>query len=449
MNASAALRLSTRTTRTKYALAAHRVAGRRTFQRFQTTSSSSSSSSGASYGSSHIAAGVAGGTVVLLGGYMYYYFSGAKAAVDASRTASQYYQETKAAIASKAPKSPNEALDYLRDVARSYLVIIPGARPHVDAAFDTIDELRSSHGDDVNRIISDGYDEVRVVIKDSGSMDAATAMKVLDVLRRRSAELEELGKKAGKNAFGSLSEKYPQLSDKLGGGYEEFKRLAESKGPEAKKLYDETSGQIKDIFSKGFTQDSIDEARRLIQSKTSEIRKFAQSSSQEAWDRALKEATPYLDKVPEIKQLLNDNRDKFIAAGAATLTSGSSSYQEIFARIKDAAQGDLAKNKDKVDELRKLVEEKAREAETQGSKQLERGWESLQDWIRMMPGGDDALERIPDVKVFVKVSQERGEDAKKLAKETYEAVLQVLEEKGKKAKQLSEEVKDDTKKKSS
>ncbi len=163
----------------------------------------------------------------------------------------------------------------------------------------------------------------------------------------------------------------------------------------------------------------------------------------------MKEATPYLDKVPEIKQLLNDNRDKFIAAGAATLTGGSSSYQEIFAQIKDAAQGDLAKNKDKVDELRKLVEEKAREAETQGSKQLERGWESLQDWIRMMPGGDDALERMPDVKVFVKVSQERGEDAKKLAKETYEAVLQVLEEKGKKAKQLSEEVKDDTKKKSS
>ena len=59
------------------------------------------------------------------------------------------------------------------------------------------------------------------------------------------------------------------------------------------------------------------------------------------------------------------------------------------------------------------------------------------------------MKRMPDVKVFVKVSQERSEDAKKLAKETYEAVLQVLEEKGKKAKQLSEEVKKDTKNRSS
>ena len=128
----------------------------------------------------------------------------------------------------KVLESPNEALDYLRDVARSYLVVIPGARPHVDAAFDTIDELRDTHGEDVNRIVSDGYEEVRVIIKDSGSMDAGTAMKILDVLRRRSAELEELGKKAGKDAFGSLSEKYPQLSEKLGGGYEEFKKLAQS-----------------------------------------------------------------------------------------------------------------------------------------------------------------------------------------------------------------------------
>ena len=146
------------------------------------------------------------GKLTATAGYMYYHFSGAKKAVDASRAASQYYQETKAAIASKAPKSPNEALDYLRDVARSYLVVIPGARPHVDAAFDTIDELRDTHGEDVNRIVSDGYEEVRVIIKDSGSMDAGMAMKILDVLRRRSAELEELGKKAGKDAVENAEE---------------------------------------------------------------------------------------------------------------------------------------------------------------------------------------------------------------------------------------------------
>ncbi|KAI0769674.1 hypothetical protein BD413DRAFT_476947 [Trametes elegans] len=443
---ASALRTSSRSA-PSYAFAARRVAGRRTIQRFQSTTSGSQ---GSAFGASHVAAGVAGGAVVLLGGYTWYRVSGVKKAVDTSRAASDYYQQTKAAIAEKAPKNPNEALDYLRGVAREYLVVIPGARPHVDAVFDTIDELRESHGDDVNRIVGDGYEEVRVIVQDAGSgLDVATALKVFDVLRKRSGELQELGQKAGKDAFGTLSQKYPQLSEKLGGGYDELRRLAEAKGPEAKKLYDETRTQIQEIFSKGFSQEGIDQARELIQSKTSQVRKIAQSSAQDAWNQALKEAGPYLDKVPEIKQLLTENQDKFIAAGAATLTGGSSSTQEIFKRIKESAQGDNAKNKEKVKELRDFVQKKAEEAEEQGSARLERGWESLQDWIRTMPGGEDALKRVPDVKVFVKVSQDRREDAKKLAQETYEAVLEVLEEKGKKAKQLADDVKHDTNKKSS
>ncbi len=86
------------------------------------------------------------------------------------------------------------------------------------------------------------------------------------------------------------------------------------------------------------------------------------------------------------------------------------------------------------------MQAKAREAEEQGRKQLEQGWMSLQDWMRTMLGGEDALKRIPDVKVLMQV---RSEDAQKLVEETYEAVLQVLEEKGKKAKKLSEDVKED------
>ncbi|KAI0743833.1 hypothetical protein C8Q80DRAFT_1183375 [Daedaleopsis nitida] len=425
-------------------LAARRVAGRRTFQRFQSTSGTPPPS----YGASHVVAGVGGGAVVLLGGYAYYHMSGAKKAVDASRTVSAYYQQTKDAVAANAPNSPNEALTQLRNFAQSYLVMIPGARSHIDAVFDTVDQLHESHGEEVDRLVSGTYQELRDIVRDANTVDAAMAMKILEVLRKRSSELQELGKKAGKDAFGSLSEKYPQLSEKLGGGYDEFKKLVEAHGPEAKKMYEDTSRQISEIFSKGFSQDSIDQARRLIQSKTEELRKVAQSSSQAAWDGALKEAAPYLDKFPELKQLLNENADKFIAAGAATMTGGSSGTQEVFARIKEAAQGDL-KNKDKMKELRDFVQAKARDAEDSGSQQLERGWESLQQWIRAMPGGEDALKRMPDVKVFVKVSQEKSEDAKKLAKETYEAVLEVLEEKGKKAKRLSEEVQQDAKKSSS
>ena len=188
--------------------------------------------------------------------------------------------------------------------------------------------------------------------------------------------------------------------------------------------------------------------QRLIQTKTNELRERARASAQDAWNSALNDASPYLEQLPEIKQLLTDNADKFISAGAATLAGGRVDTQELFARIKDAAQGHAEKDKEKMRELREFVQSHARDAQEGGTRSLERGWKSLQEWVRSMPGGEDALQRMPDLKVLVNVSQDHRDEAKKLARETYEDILRVLEDKSKKAKRLSEDVKEDTKRSS-
>ena len=393
-------------------------------------------------------------------GYAWYRLSGAKKAVESYNVAARYYEQTKRAFVENAPKDPSEALSRLRSFARSYLIVIPGARPHVDTAFDTIDELRDEHGNEVDRIVGGGYEEVRIVIRDAKAMDLATAVRVLNVLRRRSGELEELERRASSGVFESLARKYTQVSETLGVGYEEFKRLAQAKGPEAKKVFDDMGKQvckrvrmvqvgnsleltvhlqIREIFRKGFSQEAIDQARELIQSKTYEVRRIAQDSSQKAWDRSVKEASPYLNKLPEIRQILNDSASNFVSAGAAGVADATAGTQELFSRIKDATRTDVLKDEKKMKELRDYVVHKAHEAEEQRSRQFERGWRSLQDWIRSMPGGDEALQRLPDMQVFVVVSRDRGDEAEELTKETYEEILRVLEEKGKKAKQLAED----------
>ncbi|KAI1796422.1 hypothetical protein LXA43DRAFT_987579 [Ganoderma leucocontextum] len=435
------LRVTSKTVLGRSPVVARRGINNRVFQRFQPSLArlGTGLSSLASYDPSYLAAGVAGGTVVLLGGYTWYHFSDAKKVVDSYDIAAKYYEQTKHAFVDNAPKDPSAAFNQLRNFAQSYLIIIPGARPHVDAAFDTIDELRDEHGNEVDRIVGDGYEEVRIIIRDADSIDTPTAMRVLDVLRRRSAELEELGRRVGSGAFESLARKYPQVSENLGVGYEEFKRLAQAKGPEAKKVFDDASKQIREIFRQGFSQDSLNQARELIQSKTYEVRRIAQASSQEAWDRSIRESSPYLNKLPEIRQILSNNASNFVSAGAASFSEVTSGTEELFSRLKDAAQTDILKNENKMKELRDHVLQKAREAEEERSRQFERGWRSLQEWIRSMPGGDEALQRLPDMRVFVQVSGDGRDGAKGLAKETYEEILRVLEEKGKKAKQLSEE----------
>ncbi len=55
------------------------------------------------------------------------------------------------------------------------------------------------------------------------------------------------------------------------------------------------------------------------------------------------------------------------------------------------------------------------------------------------------LKKVPHIKDFMDVASQRGEDAKALAKETYQDILKILEEKGQKAKKLSEKTKSEAK----
>ena len=115
--------------------------------------------------------------------------------------------------------------------------------------------------------------------------------------------------------------------------------------------------QIKKLFSSGFSPDKVNEAQQLIESKTSEVREAVGGASQEAWNEALEEAAPYLDKLPDIRKLLEENASAFMAAGL----SQESAAREVLARVKDAAQGDVAKSKEKLQELKSFVQKKVEE----------------------------------------------------------------------------------------
>ena len=53
--------------------------------------------------------------------------------------------------------------------------------------------------------------------------------------------------------------------------------------------------------------------------------------------------------------------------------------------------------------------------------------------------------KVPNLEAVPKLANERSQEAKKLAEETFTDVLNVLNEKGKKAKALTEKTKDDAK----
>ncbi|KAG8924398.1 hypothetical protein FRC02_010455 [Tulasnella sp. 418] len=335
--------------------------------------------------------------------------------------------------------------------------MIPGASSYVDASFDTLDELRQTHGEEVNAIVQKTYDDIKKVVG-KGQMDFKTASEVVSILQRQGSQLLDLANKAGQDIIGPVLDKHPEVKEKLGGSWEDIQRLTRDVGnsevaSQAKKIADDTKRRLADIFQSGFSPESISKAKDLVETKSKEIKQLMEKAGKEAWEKGSKEYQKYLDKAPdEVKKVLSPDGDSI-----KTLLSGSggvAAATTIWAKVKEIGSSKAGFDEKNAKELKDLVEQKVREAKDSASSSstfksinLDSIWKHAQGWLKSVPGGEKALEQVQDIDVSAlsKVVQSRSQDAEKLAQETYSEILQVLKDKSEKAKKLGEETKDQAK----
>ncbi|KAI0083940.1 hypothetical protein BDY19DRAFT_899391 [Irpex rosettiformis] len=420
---------ASRSTSANGRLAARRVARVRISRRYQTTNTASSTNTGSSSKSggigTHLAAGFGGGALVLVGAYTYYHFSGAKKAVDSAKSAHAYVTRTTATIAEKAPKNPSEVLQFLRSVAKSYTGVVPGSSYCVDSTFDSLDELHETHGEELNQILQGAFDDIKAVLKDvqqNETLDTATARKLVSILGKCAGEMNELGKKAGNDAFRKLEENYPTIAQTIGSSYNDLRGLAYRGGPEAKKLVEESITQIQDVLNTSGKnqQEAWAKAKELVQGKSQRLRELV-------WDKAAEGAK----KNPGIEKLLKEYRPKFMQQGVSIR-----SLKEVLDRA-NTTGGEGNVDQGKLGELKDFIEDKAQEAQR-------KGWESLQEWVKVIPGSDKKISDA-DVQGLLELSKSKTADAKQLAEETYRDLRKVLHEKAGKAKKIMNEGADETK----
>ncbi|KAM0561680.1 hypothetical protein ACHAPJ_002848 [Fusarium lateritium] len=381
--------------------------------RFQSTSSSSSSSS-----STHLASGIAGGFVgsaIFYG--IYSYTPAGRAASNINTAAKEAQKKYEAAAKKLQEKTPDadQAVNYIKEFAYSYVGWIPGGRAYVDAAFQDWEKVRENNKDEADQLVKDAYKQFQDLTKSGLSLETAT--KAYDVLADLAKKVANL---AG-DAISDIIDNHPQVKEKLGGNVDQLKELGDQYGPEAKKQVDETWKQVKDIFAGGFSASSIAKARKLIEEKVEQIKKLGD----EAWKKGLEEAKPYLDKNPKVKELIEKNAD--------ALKQGNAS--ELFKRAKSAVDsGDLG-------DLEKYVKDATEKVKSKGS-ELSGGWVDLDKYIKQVPNGGEVMEKLQQLS---EVADKHKEEGEKLFKETVEEVRQVLEKKSEKAKEIAGDAKDDAK----
>jgi hypothetical protein len=376
--------------------------------RFENTSSTTSHGKPNNTNQSAIIGGTVGGSIVFLAGYAWYHFSGAKTVIQTASQTKAYFDQTLKKTKESAPE-PNEAIQWLREAALSYTSIIPGAKGYVDSAFNDLDAVHDKHREEVDGIVKKAYDE----LKELGNkpFNAGSIASAWDILQKHLGRISELAKDAG----GDILNNHPQLKDSFGGEFSRLKEMADNHGPEAKKQVDETWNKIRDALKGGFSFDTVNRVRNIVEETTEKV----QHIGEEAWKKGMEQAKPYLDKNPKIKELVEQNKSKLIQGNA----------MELVQKIKDAASSG------KTQDLENYVQKSVKKAGSSIS-----GGSSLEKYFNMLPSGGSIWS---SVSLLQEGAQKHGKEAENLLKEAMDDVQQVLSKKADEAKKLAEKVKQD------
>lgn len=195
-----------------------------------------------------------------------------------------------------------------------------------------------------------------------------------------------------------------------------MKEYGEQYGPEAKKEADRTWQQIQDVVKTGLSADNVTKIQKIVQEKVDKMKQLGE----EAYNKGLEQAKPYLDKNPKVKELVESNAD--------ALKSGNVS--ELYNKIKKAVEsGDMG-------DLEAYVKSAAGKAK-------DSGFGGLDSYLAKIPGGDQI---VPKLTQLQEAAEKHGDEAQKIIKDAVSEISEILKKKGSEAEKLAEKAKEDTKK---
>lgn len=285
---------------------------------------------------------------------------------------------------------------------------------YVDTAFDDLEKVRKNNKEDADRILNDAYKHFQEISKAGLSMESLHRM--YDALADLSAKLADLST----DAIGDILDNHPQLKDKFGGSIDQLKEMGDQYGPEAKKQVKETWRQVRDIAAGGLSASNLDKARKLIEDKVQEVQKLGD----EAWKKGLEQAKPYLDKNPQVKELVEKNAD--------VLKRGNA--KELLEKAKSAVESG------KTGDLEGYVKDAVEKSKSKGSQLI--GGTGLEQYIGQIPNGSEVLSKLKQLK---EVAEKHTDESEKLVKETFEELKKVLENKSEKAESILNKAKEESK----
>lgn len=213
-----------------------------------------------------------------------------------------------------------------------------------------------------------------------------------------------------------IMDNHPKLKEQFGGSFQQLKQYGEQYGPEAKKQVDDVYKQVQDIVKSGVSFDSYSKIKKLIDEKTKDLQKLGD----QAWDKGIEQAKPYLDKSPQIKELLTKNKDALL----------NGDVSKLWEKVKGG-------NSEDIESFVKSAVDQAKDKASQAS------GGNLEKYLAALPG----LGAIgPELSKLQEVYEKRGDDAKELLNKTFKDIENVLKKRLDEAEKLADDAKKDAQK---
>jgi len=226
------------------------------------------------------------------------------------------------------------------------------------------------------------------------------------------------------DAAEDLINNHPELKSQLGDNIKQLKSMGDDMG--LKKEVDETWQQLRGLINKGFSASTITEAKKLLDDKMQQLKQVGEK----AWDKGLEQAKPYLDKVPQAKELLEKNKDVLMKGDISTLIQ----------KLKDAASSG------KVDDLKSYIDSATEKAKQTGKDAMGGGGGiiggGLEKYLSFIPGGGEIAGKLQQLS---EVGQKHGKEAESLIGETVKEIQDVLSRKMQDAEKLADKASKDAK----
>ncbi|KAK9710237.1 hypothetical protein K7432_008549 [Basidiobolus ranarum] len=364
---------------------------------------------------SQILSGFAGGSAVVAGGYGWYYFSGAKDVVNKFQSAYQTVQD----IQAKAPP-PGVVVNAAKSFAGPFLVSVPGAQ----TLLDQLQKLEDKHGPEIEKIWKETSDEVAKIT--AKGWDEESIKKVNELIKDKMGRIQELGKDILGEVGDQVLNAFPQVKEAVGGSLEELKALTGKGGEEAQELVTKTYADIKKVLDKGFNENTVEEINKLIKEKMEEAKKLLGKAGDVAWDKGLLLATPVLDKMPEVKKMLEQAQDSFADAAKKNGPQVKEMAQDLIAKLKKLSEKGI--NEKSLKEAKTLVEENLSKL---------KGLSGISDeaWKKAADVANPVLKKVPELKKIVDegieemktLAEKKGPEAFKIITDTYSEIQKIAE----------------------